>query len=64
MDSWPYCPHQQNKIPPYPPAIFNGAFSGGRVRLIYIVGHSVKKQVQLHFSCTAVSSEDSSATDL
>ena len=26
--------------------------------------HSVKKQVQLHFSCTAVSSEDSSATDL
>ena len=25
---------------------------------------SVKKQVQLHFSCTAVSSEDSSATDL
>ena len=26
--------------------------------------HSVKKQVQLHFSYTAVSSEDSSATDL
>ena len=26
--------------------------------------HSVKKQVQLHFSCTAVSSEDSSAIDL
>ena len=26
--------------------------------------HSVKKQVQLLFSCTAVSSEDSSATDL
>ena len=26
--------------------------------------HAVKKQVQLHFSCTAVSSEDSSATDL
>ena len=26
--------------------------------------HSVKKQVELHFSCTAVSSEDSSATDL
>ena len=26
--------------------------------------HSVKEQVQLHFSCTAVSSEDSSATDL
>ena len=24
--------------------------------------HSVKKQVQLHFSCTAVSSEDSSGT--
>ena len=26
--------------------------------------HSVKKQVQLQFSCTAVSPEDSSATDL
>ena len=26
--------------------------------------HSVKKQVQLHFSCTAVSSKDSLATDL
>ena len=25
--------------------------------------HSVKKQVQLHFSCTAVSSEDSSADE-
>ena len=31
---------------------------------IHIYIHSVKKQVQLHFSCTAVSSEDSSATDL
>ena len=28
--------------------------------MIYIYIHSVKKQVQLHFSCTAVSSEDSS----
>ena len=26
--------------------------------------HSVNKQVELHFSCTAVSSKDSSATDL
>ena len=31
---------------------------------ILLVLHSVKKEVQLHFSCTAVSSEDSSATDL
>ena len=29
-----------------------------------ICSHSVKKQVQLHFSCTAVSSEDSLTTDL
>ena len=32
--------------------------------IICIYIYLVKKQVQLHFSCTAVSSEDSSATDL
>ena len=38
--------------------------SGSLSLSLYIYIYSVKKQVQLHFSSTAVSSEDSSATDL
>ena len=44
--------------------VFNPIVYCYKIRYVYFWIHSVKKQVQLHFSCTAVSSEDSSATDL